>query len=100
MFKFARGVTLLSFERSKASVVFLLFLVKIAFVVASCSTTVFRPWAHADPAEMMFTGRAGHMVAALVLLDVAFASGTGLRVGQDPLRILALGTLFLNPKLG
>ena len=60
--------------------VFLLILVQVAFVVATCCRSVAFPIAHAYPTEFIAALRASHVVASLILFDTSLALGTCLRV--------------------
>ena len=77
-----------------------LVLVDVTLVVAASGGSMLTPVAHADPAEVVIALAAGHVVAALVLLDVRLAARACLGVGQDPGRVLTLRALLLNPELG
>ena len=57
------------------------------------------PVAHTDPAELMLALGAGHMVATLIFFDGPLAFRARLRVSREPSSVLALRTLFLDPKL-
>mmetsp|Transcript_18663 Transcript_18663/g.57398 ORF Transcript_18663/g.57398 Transcript_18663/m.57398 type:complete len:274 (-) Transcript_18663:289-1110(-) len=71
--------------------------VLVALVVAPRRGAVLRPVAHAHPAELVLALRAGHVVAALVLLDPRLTLGAPLRVRQNPVRRLALVLALLLP---
>ena len=88
----------LIFLLCEPSVVFLLVFIEVALIVAACRATVSGPITHTDPAELVPTQRASHMVAPLVLLYMPMAAGTRLRISHYPLCVLALGALFLNPQ--
>jgi hypothetical protein len=55
------------------------------------------PGAHADPAELLLAELAGHVVAALVLLDARVAVGALLGVGEDPVGGLRLRHALRQP---
>ena len=55
------------------------------------------PGGQAEPAELEFALRAGHVHAALVLLNRPLALGAGLGVCQDPVQIFALCTVLDYP---
>merc|ERR1719454_1925083 len=69
----------------------------VALVEAAGRRAVLGPVAHAHPAELVLALGAGHVVAALVLLDARLALRAALRVGQDPVRRLALVLALLGP---
>merc|ERR1719337_373422 len=69
----------------------------VALVEAARRRAVLGPVAHAHPAELVLALRAGHVVAALVLLDARLALRAALRVGQDPVRRLAFILALLGP---
>jgi len=72
------------------------FVVTIAGV-PRCS--VFAPWAHADPTELVLAFLAGHMVAPAVLLNRALALAALLGITLDPVRRLAVILALLQPQL-
>ena len=82
---------------AKIAIAFFLLLVKVALVIASCGAAMFLPVTHADPAELVATLIAGHVVATLVLLDRFVAARTRFCVGHDPGHILRLGVDFYRP---
>ena len=84
----------------KAGICAELVFVDVALVVAASGRSMLTPVAQADPAEVVIALAAGHVVAALVLLDVRLAARARFGVGQDPGRVLTLRALLLNPKLG
>lgn len=55
------------------------------------------PCALAQPAELKAALTAGHVHAALVLLDGPLALGALLGVRQDPVQIFALGAVLDQP---
>ena len=79
-------------------VVSLLFFIDVAFVVAARGATMGRPITHTNPTELVPAKRASHMVAPLILLYMPVAAGTRLCISHDPSSVLALSTLFLDPK--
>ena len=83
----------------EACVVFLLFFVKVALIEATRGTTMSRPITHTDPAELVPTLRASHMIAPLILFNMLMTARTRLRISHDPCSVLTLGALFLDPKL-
>eukprot|EP00341_Mesodinium_pulex_P009823 CAMPEP_0116954686 /NCGR_PEP_ID=MMETSP0467-20121206/42121_1 /TAXON_ID=283647 /ORGANISM="Mesodinium pulex, Strain SPMC105" /LENGTH=188 /DNA_ID=CAMNT_0004640487 /DNA_START=458 /DNA_END=1024 /DNA_ORIENTATION=+ len=58
------------------------------------------PRPHAEPAEFTFAHGTGHVVAALVLLDVFVAVWTRFGVYFDPAHVEALSFMEGNPLLG
>jgi len=80
--------------------VFFLLLVQIAFVVAASGRAVALPVTHADPAELVATLRACHVVAPLVLFNVLLALRANFSVGSDPGDVLRFGIGFLVPEAG
>ena len=85
----------------KVCVVFLLFFVQVALVVATRGRAVRAPVAHANPAEMVPAPShllpASHVIAALVFLDMLVASRTLLRVRHEPGHVLRLCIVFIYP---
>jgi len=71
----------------RKALVFFLFLVQVALVVAACRAAMILPVAHADPAELVTALNARHMVAALILFDVLLTLGAGLRISRNPVHI-------------
>lgn len=82
---------------SKILVAFLLLLIEVARVVTTCFLTMSAPFGQAQPAEIMTTLPAGHVVATLILLDIGSTLGTRLGVGLDPHQILGVHLLLLVP---
>merc|ERR1719305_49043 len=69
----------------------------VALVEAAGRRAVLGPVAHAHPAELVLALGAGHVVAALVLLDARLALRAPLRVRQNPVRRLAFILTLLGP---
>ena len=62
-------------------------LVLVAAVVAAGALAVLAPHPHAHPAELVLALLTRHMVAALVLLDDALATGALFRVLEEPVQV-------------
>jgi len=77
----------------------ILLIILIALVRASSTCAMFLPGAKADPAELMGAHLAGHVVAALVLLDGLLALGAVLCERNHPLHVLTLVLVLLSPLL-
>ena len=71
----------------------------IAGVESPGALAVLRPRGQAQPAELVAALAAGHVHAALVLLDGPLALGAGLGVGQDPVQVLRLCAVLDDPLL-
>ena len=71
----------------------------VAVVEAAGALAVLHPGGQAEPAELMLALRAGHVHAALVLLDRPSALGAGLGVCQDPVQVLTLRAVLDDPLL-
>ena len=72
-------------------------LVAVAGVKAAGALAVVGPGPDAEPAELEAALRAGHVHAALVLLDGPLALGALLGVGQDPVEVFRLGRVLDEP---
>lgn len=69
----------------------------IAGIEAASALAVLRPGPLAEPAELEAALAAGHVHAALVLLNWPLALGALLRVRQNPIQVLALRAVFQDP---
>lgn len=58
------------------------------------------PVAHANPAKLMLTLLAGHMVAPAALLNRGMAFSTLLRVGRNPICCFTIVLALFEPSLG
>jgi hypothetical protein len=59
----------------------------VTLVITAAGLAVLLPAAEADPAELMLARMAGHMVAALVLLNRLLAVWAHLAISNDPLKV-------------
>lgn len=71
----------------------------VALVEATRLISMERPRTITDPAELILTRPAGHMVAPLILLDTGAAFGTLFRVDNNPMRCQTLCFALLQPFL-
>jgi len=75
--------------------------VELLVLVALVEVLVLLPVAQTEPAEFVSTAPrtlvAGHVVAALVLLDVLVTLGAGLGVEQDPIHVFAFRVVLVDP---
>lgn len=85
--------------RGEVLIGFLLLLIQVARIVASSFFTMSAPRCQTQPAEMMATISASHMVATLILLNIASTLRTRLSVGLDPHEILRIKLFLLVPLL-
>jgi hypothetical protein len=71
--------------------------VNVACVVAASAGTVLLPITQAEPAELMSTFGAGHVIAALVFLNKILAARARLGVGLDPSKVFRVILFFFFP---
>jgi hypothetical protein len=69
----------------------------VTLVISSGGGAVLGPVAEAEPAKLVLAEAAGHVVAALVLLDGLGAAGAVLCVGHNPGNVLGLSRVFEAP---
>ena len=85
--------------RGEVLIGLLLLLIQVARIVASSFFTMSAPRCQTQPAEMMATISASHMVATLILLNITSTLRTRLGVGLDPHEILRIKLFLLIPLL-
>ena len=84
---------------SKAFIISDFLFVDVTLIVASGGRAMFAPISHANPAKVVITLSAGHVIATLIFLNVRLTVRACLGIGHDPCRVLTLSALFFNPKL-
>mmetsp|Transcript_27956 Transcript_27956/g.78337 ORF Transcript_27956/g.78337 Transcript_27956/m.78337 type:complete len:289 (+) Transcript_27956:492-1358(+) len=92
-FAFGAGCLRLVFAATVASRIEL-----VAFVVPACVGAVVAPVSHADPAKLVRTTPAGHVVATLILFNPRHAFRARFGVRQDPVGRFGLVSALVLPQ--
>jgi len=91
----------ISFQRSSrlglSVLAFAALVIKPITIIPAC--TVLRPRPHTNPAKLVSTFLAGHMIATAILFDGRMALAAFLSIGGNPISRLGIVFAFLQPEL-